>query len=953
MKRLENLWKWMNVKQDERELVVLLIIYSFFMGGAIAIFYTVVASSFLVSFDSSALPDVYIVGGVFLYVLGLLVGWLQKTVAYDKLAEGMLGFLVLSILAMLAYHRFTGNAWVFFVLFIWNRVFVLVNGVTFWAVVAKLFNLQQSKRLTGLINSGDVLSSVIAYLAIPVVVHIIGTEYMLLASLVFLMVCGLVIRIIHVRYPIAETDILSAGNPSPHIANQEVVSQRYHSSYYQNIFLLGLIPVFALFYVEYLFFTESRYVFPDKALLASFLGLFFGVCAIFELLIKTFLYNRIIRKYGLAAGILILPVSILFGFAVAVVYGFAYDTSAIFFACIALCRFFMSTVRKAVADPAYQVLYQPFPASQRLRIQGLIEGRAKSVGGLLAGVALAALNYWFSLDQLWLSAVFLLIAIGWTVLAFSGKNAYRKAIGDMVFVGKKKIERRRITALTLMATSATYEELAKMALSDQYSERAEAAVGLGASNRFLAYKYLIPLLQDPVASVREAAIRSAGELKRAELWPFLFEQLGYDRYSVAASKALGKSGPPIIKQIEKLFMGGTESKRRQLRLLDIVEDVGGADAIRFLRRHISNPARYIRERVVVALKNLNYLCTFSEQAYLTQDLEDNLRTYAWLVAAQADFSLQYDDDTELIVNIEREKDWLLKKVFNILQIVFSPKFSAVNLLENDEEEDVRGYLIEITSLFLPEEVKSKVLPILESETLEQVLERNQEVFPQERLSIEERLKDIINKDFTRISRWTKSVAIKELKHYDAESVTGVLVASAVSSSKVISETAFYVLRIVNPTRFDGLYRVVDQQNDAFHKKIMDPLDWLASEDDLLLSKLRRLRKVPEMKDLSNEELQRFLHNSRYFKIDQDDVIDLRKYCEGDNVSLLVTFGRLAFSRHITVEDSMIWNITANQHHGVVVIPHAEKDTEFYIFESYILDDLEISINEPEKHKITE
>ncbi len=473
----------LNVRKGEGNLVTLLMAYSFFMGGATALFYTVVASSFLISFDRLMLPQVYIVGGVFTYLLGLGVTRLQKLMAFDKLAERMLFFLISSIVVFLVTYHLTGSRWVFFVLFIWNRVFVLVNGVTFWAVVVKLFNLQQSKRLSSLINTGDVFSSVIMYLAVPGLVKIIPVDYLLVVAVAFLIVCSFLLRKIHQKY-VTTASTKSAGTSTVEKAGEAAVDP----SYYRNIFLLALLPVFALFYVEYIFFTESRAIFTDKGSLAGFLGIFFGISSILEFFIKTFLYNRLISKFGLKLGILILPASLVFSFAVSVIYGLGYDTAGIFFACVALSRFFMSAIRKAISEPAYQSLYQPIPARFRLNIQGRIEGRAKAIGGLAAGILLLILVNFADLSALQLSIVFLIVAIGWAVASFTGQNAYKKAVRDKAFIFPTRSKRTAEYKPEMQEVEKPFDLLVKQVFSKDEKERIEAAVGFGGSSRVVYLK---------------------------------------------------------------------------------------------------------------------------------------------------------------------------------------------------------------------------------------------------------------------------------------------------------------------------------------------------------------------------------------------------------------------------------------------------------------------------------
>ncbi|TDE17512.1 HEAT repeat domain-containing protein [Dyadobacter psychrotolerans] len=937
MWRSDSFLKALKIKPGEENLVFLLIGYSFFMGGAMAVFYTVVVSSFLINFTGSVLPEAYIAGGVLVYAAGLLITRLQKKLTSEKLGEGTLFFLIASIVILLAVYHITGNKWVFFALFIWNRFFVLVNGVTFWAIVAKLFNLQQSKRLSGLINTGEVFSSVIAYLSMPLILRFVNPDLLLILVVILLIVCGAFIHRIHRRYlPETITNEQVTGSET----NNNRPEEKINKSYYRTIFALAVLPVFGLFYVEYIFFTESRIIFPNKQSLASFLAIFFGICSIVEFFIKTFLYNRMLAKYGMRIGIIILPVSLAFSFVLAVVYGLSNGTSAIFFACIVLARFFMSAVRKAISDPVYQVLYQPIPAAFRLEVQARIEGRAKSVGGLIAGIFLMILRYLNIIDDLALSAIFLVVTVYWIVTAVKGQGAYKQIVRDRVFVIPEKVV-YRVAEPELTIEHPAYEAMLELTASSNDSDRYLAAFSLGRSNRFMSYKYLIPLLQDKDPRVREAAIIASGELKREELWPYLFEQLEQDRFYTLASQALIKSGTPLLKQIERAFASRSESKLYQIKLLEIVKGIGGSEGIRFLRKNISNPNRFIKEKVMSSLRDLGYNASVIEHAYYLQEFDDYIASYAWVLAAQEDLWQNYKDDSQLMIVLEREKEQIMLKAFIVLEVLYGSKFNVISLINSDQQEDVRDYLVEIADLLAPEDVKNKLLPFLESTTQEEMLDRYQEAFPQNRLTVEERLKDIVNKDYTRISRWTKSIALLELKHYDPVGVTPVLVANAISSSKVVSETAFYVLRIVNPSRFTALFKIINQQKDIFHKTIMEPLEWLSGEQDLLISKLRRLRGMEQLTELSNEDLQRILLRSTYFNVESDDVTDLRKFTNDKEVSLIITYGDLVFSGHHHVEGGEIWDITEHKKKGIVMIPNALADSEFYIVETYILKDLSV------------
>ncbi|GAB2784745.1 hypothetical protein GCM10027275_31290 [Rhabdobacter roseus] len=943
MWKRDTLLKLLNIKQGEEKLVFLLIGYSFVMGGAMAIFYTVVASSFLMSFNSLALPQAYIVGGVFVYSLGLLVTQAQRLTSFARLAEGLLIFLIVSIAGLVAIHHYTSSKWVFFVLFIWNRVFVLVNGVTFWGVVAKLFNLQQAKRLSSLISTGDVISSVVAYLSIPLVIKYISADYLLYTVVGLLIICAVLMHRLH-RIFLVDTDVLDlaheGGTPQTAVtqAKPEPEPPLINKAYYSNIFLLALLPVFGLFYVEYLFFTESRAIFPDKVLLASFLGFFFGISAIIEFFIKTFFYNRLLSKYGLRIGIIMLPASLVFGFILASLYGIAYEAAALFFACIVLGRFFMSAIRKAISEPAFQVLFQPIAARIRLEVQGRIEGRAKAIGGLLAGVLLLVLTQVPFIDAQLLSVLFLLIAVLWLYISIKTQGTYKSTIRDRVYpLQQPRDAQPRRTTRKHPATSQShsFEALITMVSSPQSADRIEAARGLCCSGRFLAYKYLIPLLQDPDPNVREAALEASGALYRPELWPYLLEQLNSERYALPAAKALAKVGKPLLREIDRFFLNSSEEEDYQEKLIEIVEQIGGEEAIRFLRRKLNFPQRSVREKVIETLQNLGYVSTHTEQTILLQEFEDHVAFLAWLLAAQTDILGTYEPDSELGKALEREHYRTILKVFTVLSVIYGDKFKVITLLLENKNEDVRDYLMEISELLLPEPVKDKVLPMIDGSSLEEMNLRYQAVFPQETLSVKDRLKDIINKDYTRISPWTKAIAIKELQHDTPESVTPILVANAVASSRLISETALYVLRVLNPERYTSLTQNLARQHDDFHGAIVSELAWVSHDEELLVCKLRRLWSVEVLRSLKIKELKSILLRAHYLRLERHEVLDLQKLVEPDeDYTLIVTHGTLVLASEGAVGSGTLWQVPPAGPSGAPQLITAQEASEAYLVQTY-------------------
>ena len=174
-----------------------------------------------------------------------------------------------------------------------------------------------------------------------------------------------------------------------------------------------------------------------------FLGLFFGICAIIELLIKSFLYSRIIEKYGLKLALTILPLGLTVFFGAGTIYGTFYGNTFLFFAFIVMSRLFMSSFRKSISEPSFQILFQPIPPTERLELQSRIEGGPKALGNILAGVLLMVLTYFSFMDSIYIAYIFLTILLSWVWISFKTQTLYRKVLKNLL-VDEKKTQKMQI-----------------------------------------------------------------------------------------------------------------------------------------------------------------------------------------------------------------------------------------------------------------------------------------------------------------------------------------------------------------------------------------------------------------------------------------------------------------------------------------------------------------------------
>ena len=426
MKLKETILNTFNLKDGEQKTVAILILYSFFIGVALSFFITASTSLFLSDFEKKDLSLSYIISGAVAYIFGNIFTKIQQKFKFTKVLIFTILFLLASITLLLSLYFLFQQAWITFTLFVWVGVFLLLHAVTFWGMAAKLFDLRQGKRVFGLISAGGVVSNIISFFSQPFLLKYIETADMLFFTIGGLLGTIIIMLIIIKRH---NTE-LSVVKTALKIDKQQNTPKEpfYKNKYISLLFILAILPVFGLYFVEYIFYGQAKTIFSEVDSMSQFLAIFFGINAIVEFVIKTFLSGRLISKYGIRFGLIILPIVLLFSVGMSAIAGTFYGEAGLFFGFVALSRLFMRVVRTSFHDTSFQVLFQPVPASERLLFQTKVES-IKSGGDILAGTILLLLS---SLNLIAFNYIFILIILIWVKIAIDMYSQYKTKLKQLL-----------------------------------------------------------------------------------------------------------------------------------------------------------------------------------------------------------------------------------------------------------------------------------------------------------------------------------------------------------------------------------------------------------------------------------------------------------------------------------------------------------------------------------------
>lgn len=142
--------------------------------------YKIVATTLFLSQMSEYIREAFFVSGF----LGVLSTWLysllQNRVQYSKLIIfNIVSIFIFIIIARLLFAYFDSE-WLVFTLFVMLGPITSLLILGFWGIFGRLFDLRQSKRIIGGIDSGQLIAIIITTFSIPFLIPYIANTINLL-----------------------------------------------------------------------------------------------------------------------------------------------------------------------------------------------------------------------------------------------------------------------------------------------------------------------------------------------------------------------------------------------------------------------------------------------------------------------------------------------------------------------------------------------------------------------------------------------------------------------------------------------------------------------------------------------------------------------------------------------------------------------------------------------------
>ena len=385
------------------------------------------------------------------------------------------------------------------IFYVWVNCFAVIAPVQAWSFANSLFDTRQARRLFGLFGSSASLGAIAGgVLATFLVGPVGGTVNMLLVLAVLILTSAGIVATASVllRRPGGARRTRPAPPPFAETI-REIARSPYLRLIAGLLFVAAVVTQWAGFQLNIV--ANERFG-DDVDELLRFFGSFNFLLGSVSFIVQVLLARRLLRQFGVAVTILVLPLALMFGnILVVLIPGFV---------TVLLINALDQGLRFSVDKATYELLYLPIAPAQRLRFKGaidiLVNRVADAVGGVLFGVATRGFLMipGLGLHLRGTAAINIALLAVWTAIAWRLRVEYVRTIQDSIHRHRLDSEQ---TSADVLEKSAAAVLMAKLRATDP-SEVRYALELLEVQQTRSWHPALRDLLSHPEADVRRRAV---------------------------------------------------------------------------------------------------------------------------------------------------------------------------------------------------------------------------------------------------------------------------------------------------------------------------------------------------------------------------------------------------------------------------------------------------------------
>lgn len=339
----------------------------------------------------------------------------------------------------------------------------------------------------------------------------------------------------------------------------------------------------------------------------------------------------------------------------------------------------------------------------------------------------------------------------------------------------------------------TKARIQRLTRSANPSDRHYAAELLLHTSRDECTSFLMELLNDNDPAVRISAIKTSIKKHNPEIINAVIENLGSSVYGNQAMNALLLIGPDALHALDSAFYRTGQGSQVMLRIIQVVGRIGGQRAREILWGKIDYPNKIIVSQILLSLGECGFKAGISQITRIKYAIESDIADISWNLSAIEEVG--DGGFRELIKDaLHEEVQHDIEHIYMLLTMLYDTR-SIQLVKENIESGTAEGvtYAIELLDVFLSEQLKQRVIPILDDLSNSERVYQLQEFYPRVKLDDKLVLKFLINRDFAQSNRWTKACVLHQIGTLKIADFKLDLIAQLFNPDGLIREVAAWAL----------------------------------------------------------------------------------------------------------------------------------------------------------------
>lgn len=415
----------------------------------------------------------------------------------------------------------------------------------------------------------------------------------------------------------------------------------------------------------------------------------------------------------------------------------------------------------------------------------------------------------------------------------------------------------------------TKTRIAKLAHSENSDDRLYAVELLTHNDDPKNYSYLVELLNDSNPSVRVAAIKASKNFNSREIIGAVINNLKYPEYANEALNTLVIIGGKALAQMDSAFYRTGQSIQVMIKLIQAMGRISGNKAKQQLWNKIDYPDKVIVSQVLLALGHCNFKASISQITRIKFAIESDIANVSWNLAA-IEILGQEKNSKDIVKALQEEIQSDIDHIYMLLGMLYDSQ-SIQLVKENIDSGTNEGitYGLELLDVFLSEDLKQKILPIMDDITPTEKIKKLELFYPKPDYEYPLLIKLILNRDYNQTNRYTKAcviynIGISNLQFYNLD-----LIAQLFNPDKMLQELSSWALYNINP----DLYKEHTKRLGTTDKKHLD--DIILSEAKLKKFDITRFLKALELfEGTSGLVISQLVDMSSEIKISEGEMVSI-------------------------------------------------------------------------------